>query len=65
MITGSTEGAIDNKGPALAALYAMKAVMESGVPVNKKVRLILGPTRRVDGLIWITISKNSPCRTLV
>ncbi len=35
-------GAIDNKGPALAALYAMKAVMESGVPVNKKVRLILG-----------------------
>ncbi|HZJ57502.1 MAG TPA: M20 family metallopeptidase [Clostridia bacterium] len=35
-------GAIDNKGPALAALYAMKAVMESGVSVNKKVRLILG-----------------------
>ncbi|HZJ83447.1 MAG TPA: Sapep family Mn(2+)-dependent dipeptidase [Clostridia bacterium] len=35
-------GTIDNKGPALAALYAMKAVMESGVPVNKKVRLILG-----------------------
>ncbi len=35
-------GAIDNKGPAIAALYAMKAVMESGVPVNKKVRLILG-----------------------
>lgn len=35
-------GAIDDKGPALAALYAMKAVMESGVPVNKKVRLILG-----------------------
>lgn len=35
-------GAIDDKGPALAALYAMKAVMESGAPVNKKVRLILG-----------------------
>ena len=35
-------GAIDNKGPAMAALYAMKAVMESGLPINKKVRLILG-----------------------
>lgn len=35
-------GAIDDKGPALAALYAMKAVMESEVLVNKKVRLILG-----------------------
>lgn len=35
-------GAIDDKGPAMAALYAMKAVMESGIPVNKKVRLILG-----------------------
>lgn len=35
-------GAIDNKGPAMAALFAMKAVMEAGVPVNKKVRLILG-----------------------
>lgn len=35
-------GAIDDKGPAMAALFAMKAVMEAGVPVNKKVRLILG-----------------------
>ncbi len=35
-------GASDDKGPTLAALYAMKAVMESDVPVNKKVRLILG-----------------------
>jgi len=35
-------GAIDDKGPTIAVLYAMKAVMQSGVPVNKKVRLILG-----------------------
>ncbi|NLX70495.1 MAG: dipeptidase PepV [Clostridiales bacterium] len=35
-------GAIDDKGPAVAALYAMKAVKEAGVPVNKRVRLILG-----------------------
>ncbi|MFO7154395.1 MAG: dipeptidase PepV [Caldicoprobacter oshimai] len=35
-------GAIDDKGPTIAVLYAMKAVMQSGIPVNKKVRLILG-----------------------
>jgi len=35
-------GAIDDKGPTIAVLYAMKAVMQSGIPVNKRVRLILG-----------------------
>lgn len=35
-------GAIDDKGPAVAALYAMKIVKELGVKLNKKVRLILG-----------------------
>jgi len=35
-------GAIDDKGPAIAALYAMKAVMDSAIPLNKKVRIIFG-----------------------
>ncbi len=35
-------GAIDDKGPAVAALYAMKAVLESGKPLRREVRLILG-----------------------
>lgn len=35
-------GAIDNKGPAVAVLYAMKAIMESDKKLNKRVRLILG-----------------------
>lgn len=35
-------GAIDDKGPAIAALYAMKAVKESGVPLHKRVRVIFG-----------------------
>ena len=35
-------GASDDKGPAVAALYAMKAVKDAGVPLKKKVRLILG-----------------------
>ena len=34
-------GAIDDKGPVISSLYAMKAVMEN-FKVNKRVRLILG-----------------------
>ena len=35
-------GSIDDKGPAVAALYAMKALRDSGVPLRKRFRLILG-----------------------
>lgn len=35
-------GAIDDKGPAVAALYAMKAVADNYDIKNKRVRLILG-----------------------
>ena len=35
-------GASDDKGPAMAALYAIRAVRETGVPLSKNVRLILG-----------------------
>ncbi|MDD3306368.1 MAG: Sapep family Mn(2+)-dependent dipeptidase [Acetobacterium sp.] len=37
-----SRGTIDNKGPTLVALYAMKALADSGVPINKRVRLIIG-----------------------
>lgn len=35
-------GVSDDKGPALAALYAMKAIKELNIPLKKNVRLILG-----------------------
>ena len=35
-------GSIDDKGPALAALYAMRAIKEAGVPLKKSIRMILG-----------------------
>ncbi len=35
-------GALDNKGPAVGAMYAMKIVKELGIELNKRVRLILG-----------------------
>jgi len=35
-------GSIDDKGPAIAALYAMTCVRELGIPLKRNVRLILG-----------------------
>lgn len=35
-------GSIDDKGPAVAALYAMKALRDSGAGLKKRFRLILG-----------------------
>ena len=35
-------GTSDDKGPAVAALIAMKAVKDLGIPLKKNVRLILG-----------------------
>jgi len=35
-------GAIDDKGPAVAAMYALKALKEEGIKLGKKIRLIFG-----------------------
>lgn len=35
-------GAIDDKGPAVAALYAMKVIKDLNIQLSKNVRLILG-----------------------
>ncbi len=35
-------GTSDDKGPAVAAMFAMKAIVDAGIPLKKKVRLILG-----------------------
>ncbi len=35
-------GTSDDKGPAAAALYAMYAYQQAGLPLNREVRLILG-----------------------
>ena len=40
-------GAIDDKGPVIASLYAMKAVYEK-MKINKRVRLILGLNEEKD-----------------
>lgn len=35
-------GAIDDKGPTMAAIFAAKIVMELGLPLSKRVRFIFG-----------------------
>ena len=35
-------GTSDDKGPALASLFAMRAIKEAGIPLRRSVRLILG-----------------------
>ena len=35
-------GVIDNKGPAVAVLYAMRAIRECNIPITQNVRFIVG-----------------------
>lgn len=35
-------GVADDKGPAVAAMYAMKDILDSGKPLNKRIRIIFG-----------------------
>ena len=35
-------GTQDDKGPGIAALFAMKSILDAGIPLRRRVRLILG-----------------------
>jgi succinyl-diaminopimelate desuccinylase len=41
-------GAMDDKGPAAGALYAMKILQQSGLPVRKKILLVIGTGEETD-----------------
>ncbi|ODA15944.1 dipeptidase PepV [Geobacillus thermoleovorans] len=41
-------GAIDDKGPTVAAFYAMKIIRDLGLPLGKRVRLIIGGDEESD-----------------
>lgn len=41
-------GAEDDKGPTIAAYFAMKAIKDAGIKLNKNVRLILGLDEETD-----------------
>jgi len=35
-------GTLDDKGPAIASIYALKAIMDSGEKLNRRIRIIFG-----------------------
>ena len=44
-IAGDTiygRGVLDDKGPTMVALFALKALKDAKVPINKRIRLIIG-----------------------
>lgn len=47
-------GAVDDKGPIVAALYGLKAIKDSGLNLNRKVRIIFG-TDEESG--WLDVEK--------
>lgn len=56
-------GSIDDKGPAMAALLAMRAVRDLNIPLSKNVRLILGADEECgssDIAYYFKIEKNAP-----
>ena len=55
-------GTADDKGPVLAAFYAMKALKEAGVNPAKKVRLILGLDEETnwDGMAYYLTKASQP-----
>ena len=47
-------GTQDDKGPLLAALFAVKALMDAGVKFNKRVRFIFGTDEET---LWRCINR--------
>lgn len=57
-------GTCDDKGPAVAALYAMRAVRELNIPLKYNVRLILGADEETgcrDTDCYYSHFKEAPC----
>lgn len=46
-------GVEDDKGPAIACIYAMKDLLDSGMPLNKRIRLIFGQDEETGN--WLDI----------
>ena len=57
-------GTSDDKGPAVAALYAVRAIKELGIPLKRSVRLICGSDEECgssDLEHYYSIEKEAPC----
>ncbi|MBN2897991.1 MAG: dipeptidase PepV [Clostridia bacterium] len=41
-------GILDDKGPIIMTIYAMKAILDAGIPLNRRIRLILGTNEETN-----------------
>ena len=41
-------GALDDKGPTIASIFALKVIRESGLPVSKRARVIIGTDEEIE-----------------
>lgn len=56
-------GTSDDKGPGVAAVFAMKAILNAGIPLRRRCRLILGCDRGVQACRTSNIMSRKPaCR---
>ena len=46
-------GVYDDKGPALASLYSLKALKDAGIPLKRRIRLFFGTTEDYGG--WVCV----------
>ena len=54
-------GSLDDKGPIMASLYGLKAVVDSGLSISKKVRVIFGTNEETgSGEIEHYLKKEKP-----
>jgi dipeptidase D len=60
-------GAIDDKGPIIAILYGMRAILDSGLPLRQRVVLLVGSDEESDNTDLETYLKDNkpPDRTVV
>jgi succinyl-diaminopimelate desuccinylase len=57
-------GALDDKGPILSALYGLKALRDSGIPLTRRIRIIFGTdeeTGDLDIAHYLSVEKPPVC----
>ncbi len=56
-------GILDDKGPGIAVLYALKAIKDADVPLNKRIRIIFGTDEESSwgGIKYYLDHEEKPC----
>lgn len=55
-------GALDDKGPTVACIFAMKDLLDAGTPLKKRIRIIFGQTE--ENGEWTDIEEYKRCEEL-